>query len=64
LKNRHACVPGRAGFFVPFRYIEPFRSSLVFAIYGSTLPLSEKEFDNLKTCSSGCKVSSEAMWRS
>ena len=34
---------------MPFRYIEPFRSSLVFAIYGSTLPLSEKEFDNLKT---------------
>ena len=40
---------GARGFFVPFRYIEPFRSSLVFAIYGSTLPLSEKEFDNLKT---------------
>jgi hypothetical protein len=35
---------GQRGFFVPFRSIEAFKSSLVFAIYGSTLPLPEQEF--------------------
>jgi predicted Rossmann-fold nucleotide-binding protein len=38
---------GQRGFFVPFRSIEAFRSSLVFAIYGSTLPLPEREFHAL-----------------
>jgi predicted Rossmann-fold nucleotide-binding protein len=40
---------GQRGFFVPFRSIEAFRSSLVFAIYGSTLPLPEQEFHSLRT---------------
>ena len=40
---------GKRGFFVPFRNIEAFKSSLVFAIYGSTLPLPEQEFRRLRT---------------
>jgi predicted Rossmann-fold nucleotide-binding protein len=40
---------GRRGFFVPFRNIEAFKSSLVFAIYGSTLPLPEPQFHSLRT---------------
>lgn len=40
---------GQRGFFVPFRSIEAFRSNLVFAIYGSTLPLPEREFLSLKS---------------
>jgi len=40
---------GKRGFFVPFRNIEAFKSSLVFAIYGSTLPLPDREFDSLRT---------------
>jgi len=40
---------GARGFWVPFRNIEALKASLVFAIYGSTVPLSEKQFESLKT---------------